>query len=150
MLHGNRIENTLFGGPAFGHLMQGDIIFRIDGQPVSEQSILSDLRGSDVPGSKVVLTILRSKRAQKSRRRRFPTRPSADSPDIAADDNNLEEIEVIITRMATAEIADRRAMFDHFTFLQVLSYFFSVVNKLLTATSCAGALCYKRRRRSCS
>ena len=57
MLHGTKIENTLFGGPAFGHLMKGDILVKVDGSPVSENSILSDLRGTDIPGSKVAMTV---------------------------------------------------------------------------------------------
>jgi C-terminal processing protease CtpA/Prc len=118
MLHGTKIENTLFGGPAFGQLMKGDILVKIDGEPVSEESIISDLRGNDIPGSKVALTVRRVK--GDSQRRMIPISHSPfGSPNISTDDNDTEEIEIVITRIATAEIADKRRMFDHFTTIQV-------------------------------
>jgi hypothetical protein len=119
MLHGTKIENTLFGGPAFGHLLKGDILVKIDGAPVSEESILSDLRGTDIPGSKVALTVRRKGDANSSGRNAPKEHYPFDSPSISFDDDDAEEIEFVITRMATAEIADRRRMFDHFTSLQV-------------------------------
>jgi C-terminal processing protease CtpA/Prc len=118
MLHGTKVENTLFGGPAFGHLIKGDIIVKIDGAPVSEDNILSDLRGTDMPGSKVALTVRRIKRESQSRIVPISHSPF-DNSHISADEIDTEEIEFIITRIATAEIADRRRMFDHFTTLQV-------------------------------
>ena len=125
MLHGTKIENTLFGGPAFGLLLKGDILVKIDGVPTSEESILSDLRGSDIPGSKVVLTVRRVKGDENTnspRRMASKEHQPFDSPNISFDDDDMDEIEVIITRIATAEIADRRRMFDHFTSLQVSKF----------------------------
>jgi PDZ domain-containing secreted protein len=119
MLHGTKIENTLFGGPAFGHLMKGDILVKVDGSPVSENSILSDLRGTDIPGSKVAVTVRRVKRDSNSQIRMVQNLHPFESPNISADDDDMEEIEINITRIATAEIADRRKMFDHFTSIQV-------------------------------
>ena len=118
MLHGTKVENTLFGGPAFGHLIKGDILVKIDGVPVSEETILADLRGSDIPGSTVVLTVLRSKQCTDSLQNQERHSP-IDAPNFSADEDDMDEIDIRITRIATAEIADRRKMFDHFTSLQV-------------------------------
>jgi hypothetical protein len=120
MLHGTKIENTLIGGPAFGLLKKGDILIKIDGQPVSEENILTALRGSDIPGSKVVLTVNRLKGDAPDTRHYGGNYMSASpSPDISADEEDLEQVDIDITRIATAEIADRRRMFDMFTFLEV-------------------------------
>jgi C-terminal processing protease CtpA/Prc len=118
MLHGIKVENTLFGGPAFGQLMKGDILVKIDGVPVSEETILADLRGSDIPGSTVVLTVQRSKQCTDSLQNQERHSP-IDVPNLSADEDDMDEIDIRITRIATAEIADRRKMFDHFTSLQV-------------------------------
>jgi hypothetical protein len=123
MLHGIKVENTLIGGPAFGNLMKGDILVKVDGHPVSEDNILSELRGNDIPGSKVVLTVRRIKSDTVSPRVTIPKEPSPFvSPDISFDSDDSEEVDISIIRMATAEIADRRKMFDHFTFLQVMKF----------------------------
>ena len=123
MLHGTKIENTLIGGPAFGLLAKGDILVKIDGQPVSEENILTALRGSDIPGSKVVLTVHRVKgevpNIKSSFRKQTNYVSASPSPDISADEEDMDEIDISITRIATAEIADRRRMFDLFTFLEV-------------------------------
>jgi hypothetical protein len=119
MLHGTKVENTLIGGPAFGNVMKGDLIVRVDGKPVVEDNILSELKGNDTPGSKVVLTVRRIKIEAASPRLIIPgERSPFASPDFSIDDDDSEEIDIKITRMATAEIADRRKMFDHFTYLQ--------------------------------
>ncbi len=124
MLHGTKIENTLIGGPAFGLLAKGDILVKIDGQPVSEENILTALKGNDIPGSKVVLTVHRVKGEVPNTKPiiRRQTNYDSPSPDISADDEDMEEIDISITRIATAEIADRRRMFDLFTFLEVLKF----------------------------
>ena len=119
MLHGTKIENTLIGGPAFGLLRKGDILIKIDGQPVSEENILTALRGNDIPGSKVVLTVNRLKGEVPDTRYHGNYMSASPSPDISADEEDLEQIDINITRIATAEIADRRRMFDMFTFLEV-------------------------------
>jgi hypothetical protein len=123
MLHGNKVENTLIGGPAFGKIMKGDILVKVDGNPVSEDNILSELRGNDTPGSKVVMTVRRIKIDTVSPRLPSPKERSPfASPDFSFDGDDSEEIDISITRMATAEIADRRKMFDHFTYLQVINF----------------------------
>jgi C-terminal processing protease CtpA/Prc len=111
MLHGTRIEETLIGGPSFGVLFKGDDILKIDGKPVSSDDIVDALRGPDIPGTKVLLTIQRH----------------ISSMDLSRDPDDDEllisgtvtEMTVELTRMATAEIADRRRLFDLFTVCKV-------------------------------
>jgi hypothetical protein len=120
MLQGTKVENTLFGGPAFGLLMRGDILVKIDGVPVSEGNILSCLRGTDIPGSKVTFTVRRVKRSAHNPTRMVPKKHSvSDSLKKFHDGDDMEEVEISITRIETAEIADRKRMFDLFTTLQV-------------------------------
>jgi hypothetical protein len=118
MLHGVKVENTLIGGPSFGLLEKGDIIVRIDGDYVSEADVFEKLKGCDIPGSQVLITVERlgssSPLSVKSLR--------------DFDGLDTREVEVMVTRMATAEIADRRRMFDLFTVLEV-----SVLLDLLVA-----------------
>ena len=128
MLHGNKVENTLIGGPAFGNIMKGDVLVKVDGNPVSEGNILSELRGNDIPGSKVALTVRRVKKGASPRLIIQKERSSVASQDSDYDDDS-EEIDISITRMATAEIADRRKMFDHFTYLQANSYSFLITQR---------------------
>jgi C-terminal processing protease CtpA/Prc len=135
MLHGNKVENTLIGGPAFGNIMKGDILVKVDGNPVTEDNILSELRGNDTPGTEVVLTVRRV-RPEAASPLKIPTERSPfASPDLSVDDEDLQEIDISITRMATAEIADRRKMFDHFSFLQVI-YFFNFDSTTLNTNCC--------------
>jgi hypothetical protein len=110
MLHGVRIENTLIGGPSFGLLEKGDIITRIDGEYVTEVEVFEKLRGCDIPGSQVVISV-----------ERYPNISPYSSRNSRDMDRDVEaqEIDVQVTRMATAEIADRRRMFDLFTLLEV-------------------------------
>jgi hypothetical protein len=152
MLHGTKIENTLIGGPAFGLLAKGDILIKIDGQPVSEDNILTALRGNDIPGSKVILTVHRVKGEVPNLRRIVPKELSASpSPDYSADEEDLEEIDISITRIATAEIADRRRMFDLFTFLEVIkrSSFHFACPCPLACILLAGTRCCERRSGGC-
>lgn len=61
MLLGCTIDNMVVGGPAYGcqKLEKGDVILKIDGQPVNQDNLLSYLIGNDTPGSKVAITILK-------------------------------------------------------------------------------------------
>lgn len=117
MLHGTKVINTLVGGPAFGYLMEGDIILKIDGQEVSIEDVSIYIRGHDIPGSKVTFTVLRRKAQACVDNEADPKSPY--SPDIYSEDGNLDELEISITRVATAEIADRKRMFDLLTFSKV-------------------------------
>ena len=118
MLHGVRVENTLIGGPSFGLIERGDVIVRIDGEIVTESDVFERLRGCDLPGSQVLITVERygsnSPLSAKSLR------------DFEALDSR--EVDIHVTRMATAQIADRRRMFDLFTLLEV--FFNSTATKL--------------------
>jgi hypothetical protein len=153
MLHGIKIENTLFGGPAFGLLKKGDILAKIDGQFVTEENILTALRGGDIPGTKVFMTVLRAKQDQSTVRPRGSRDVSvSSSPDVSAEDEEREEIELCITRIATAEIADRRRMFDLFTFLEVSLVIHCVDSYLLLIFAGflnQGPSCCQRRPRGC-
>ena len=109
MLQGTRIEDTLIGGPSFGVLFKGDEILEIDGKAVNSDTILEFLRGSDIPGSKVTISV---------RRKRASSR--LQSRDDSPMRKQLQET-VEVTRMATADIADRRRIFDLFTIFKVSS-----------------------------
>ena len=107
MLRGTRIEDTLIGGPSFGILFKGDEILAIDGDPVTSDSVLDALKGSDIPGSKVDIRVRRKKSNAEE--------VSEDSPT-----KKRIELSVEVTRMATADIADRRRIFDLFTIFKVM------------------------------
>jgi hypothetical protein len=112
MLHGIKIENTLIGGPSFGLLEKGDVIVRIDGEDVTEADVFEKLRGCDIPGSQVVITV-----------ERFGSNSPLSARSLRDFDGlDTREVDVVVTRMATAEIADRRRMFDLFTVLEVFVY----------------------------
>lgn len=59
MLNECTIEDTLPGSPA--HVSQklkaGDIISAVDGDPVTKDTVLGAIRGKDVPGTSVVITV---------------------------------------------------------------------------------------------
>ncbi len=112
MLHGTRIEETLIGGPSFGILFKGDEILKIDGKAVSNDDIVQALTGSDIPGTKVLLAIQRHISSMDLSR-------DLDDDDITLA-GTVIEMTVELTRMATAEIADRRRLFDLFTVFKVL------------------------------
>jgi hypothetical protein len=109
MLHGKKIENTLIGGPSFGILEKGDFIVSIDGENVSEENVYEKLKGCDIPGTEVSITVERCGNTTSSSVRSLSDFEQLDS----------RKIEVSVSRMATAEIADRRRMFDLFTIMEV-------------------------------
>jgi hypothetical protein len=112
MLHGTKIEGTLIGGPSFGLIFKGDQIVRIDGKDVTSETVLGALRGCDIPGSKVTITIQRQN-------------PVSEMPGLAIQNNRLkmhagdENVDVEVTRMATADIADHQRIFELFTVFKV-------------------------------
>ena len=87
------------GGPAYNcqQLSKGDILLKVDDEPVHLDSFHDKLVGCDVPGSSVKLTVF--------------------SP------SKNEEKEVTLTRMATTTIADNVRMFELFTSLKVSQTF---------------------------
>lgn len=140
MLLGTRIEDTLIGGPSFGILFKGDEIVEIDGELVTCENILDALRGSDIPGSKVNVRV----------RRKKPFNEDA-SKDLTPRKRTEETVEV--TRMATAEIADRRRIFDLFTVFKVEFDGFESDQQndrvnILVLFSLTGPSCSKQRLRS--
>jgi hypothetical protein len=90
MFHGNIIESMVVGGPAFNcqELDRGDELLRVDGQPVTEQNRHRLLIGSDLPGSQVTLTVRKASGATK---------------------------DVVLSRMKSEQIADKRRIFELFT-----------------------------------
>ncbi|EKX31360.1 hypothetical protein GUITHDRAFT_149349 [Guillardia theta CCMP2712] len=57
MLHDCTVDGLVIGGPAFlsKAIEKGDVIVKIDNKETSAETILSDLVGSDLPGSTVLL-----------------------------------------------------------------------------------------------
>ena len=110
MLCGLKVQNTLMGGPSAGLIEKGDVLLRVDGESVTENDVVAKLRGSDIPGSQILITV--------DRRGSTSPRSSTKSPIIGCE-TIKEEVDVLVTRMATSEIADRRRMFDLFTTLEV-------------------------------
>jgi hypothetical protein len=112
MLHGTKIEGTLIGGPSFGLIFKGDQIVRIDGKDVTSETVLGALRGCDIPGSTVTITIQRQS-------------PVSEEPGLVIQNNRLKlhaddgNVDVEVTRMATADIADHQRIFELFTIFKV-------------------------------
>ena len=83
-------------GPAYNcqRLSRGDVLLKVDDEPVDLHDFHDRLIGGDVPGSMVKLTVF------------TPT--------------TNEEKEVMLTRMPTSVIADNVRMFELFTSLKVI------------------------------
>jgi hypothetical protein len=139
MLKGLRIDNMVIGGPAHntGLLEKGDTIVAIDGIAVTEESIHAALLGEDIPGSSVVLTIKRPVLPEANFAGMIPDAGGfasavfrhADSvfnPSGLIRDGSPQgkqnTSEVVVVRMDTATIADRRYMFELFTDMKASSH----------------------------
>jgi len=105
MLDGCAIDNLLIGGPGHkcGALKKGDIIVAVDNQPVDSDNVLDSIVGSDTPGSSVILTL-----------KKIDSDHDFSLPDFYSD----QFFSVELVRMATAEIAERRRLFELFTALK--------------------------------
>ena len=90
MLNGVKVENMVIGGPAYNcqQLTKGDEIVSVDGTSVTKDTVLRALIGSDQPGSSVRIKV-----------------EKADG----------SESEIMLRRMSSERIADRRRMFEWFT-----------------------------------
>lgn len=89
MLSGCKVETCLIGAPAWAASMQcGDIIEQVDGTAVSSATVQGALKGSDEPGSAVKLTVRRK---------------------------SGESILLVLHRMASEQVADKRRLFELFT-----------------------------------
>jgi hypothetical protein len=105
MLDGCVVDNVLIGGPAHssGALRKGNIIVAVDKQLVSTDNVLASIVGSDTPGSSVILTL-----------KKIDFDNDFSLPDFYSD----QFFSVELVRMATAEIAERRRLFELFTALK--------------------------------
>ncbi len=95
MVKETTVDELLSGGPAHmsKDFQRGDVILEVDGQPATSHNIIDLLVGEDVPGS---LIQLRTKRGD-------------------------EELQRTLIRAATAELADKKAMFALFTKIKDLA-----------------------------
>ena len=61
MLNDLIIDNMVIGGPAYKckQLDKGDKIIKVDGYDVDENNFQKILLGDDIPGSPVILTVLK-------------------------------------------------------------------------------------------
>ena len=61
MLNDLIIDNMVIGGPAYKckQLDKGDKIIKVDGYDVDENNFQKILLGDDIPGSSVILTVLK-------------------------------------------------------------------------------------------
>ena len=103
MMNGAMIDNMVIGGPAYNseQLSKGDIILEVDGRPVNSENLHEALLGADVPGTQFVIKVKK-----------------AGSGGMWGSEAGTVK-SVILTRMATEVIADRRRMFELFTDLKV-------------------------------
>ena len=95
MLSGVSIDTVVVGGP--GHAMadklrKGDKITHVDGTPVTPDNVLALLMGNDQPGTTVKITVKSAA--------------------------NAKSTDLTLTRAATAQIADRCALYEMFTQLK--------------------------------
>ena len=135
MLNGLTIDNMVVGGPAYnsGQLQQNDVISQIDGLPVSIENIHDALLGSDVPGSTVTITVRRGFREARPVAVEKPDplwfaksggslpgsfKDKIGSPSVQNSQSGSTHV-VVLVRMATEIIADRRRMFELFTIMKV-------------------------------
>jgi C-terminal processing protease CtpA/Prc len=92
ILDGTVIDSMVVGGPAYntGQLDRGDIILRINHEPVAEDNLHALLVGTDSPGSTVTISVRKAERP-------------AGQADVR---------DVILTRMDTETIADRCRLYE--------------------------------------
>ena len=95
MLNGTTIEFLVVGGPGYncGQLDRGDTVLRVNTEAVTSETILQALVGDDVPGSELSLTVKKGSKVGDVR-------------------------VVILQRIATELIADRRRTFELFTIIK--------------------------------
>ena len=103
MMNGAVIDNMVIGGPAYNseQLDKGDVILEVDGRAVNPETLHEALLGADVPGTQFVIKV----------------RKAGSGGMWGSDAGTIKD--VILTRMATETIADRRRMFELFTDLKV-------------------------------
>ena len=84
MLHGVVIDHMIEGGPAHksNQLEPGDVVLKVDGKDVTEDTLPGMVIGSDMPGSIVTLTVQKASE-EVSLRRGCVRAPFARLPQIA-------------------------------------------------------------------
>lgn len=122
-LVGLTIDHVMIGGPAYNcqHLSKGDILLKVDDEPVDVDTVRDKLIGCDVPGSRVKIT--------------------AFSP------TQNEEKEVVMTRMATTMISNNVLMLELFTSLKVCRRVICVFERPNTIHPSINAFMYSKRMR---
>jgi hypothetical protein len=136
MVNGTVIENMVVGGPAFnsGQLVPGDSIVQIDGKLVTAKDLFEELVGSDIPGTTVTLTV-KSKRDQIAEKRNplwFVAHSPASVPAVLRDPETEPQAvhkTVVLTKIASEVIADRRRLFELFTNIKVCQILMSKQHK---------------------
>ena len=120
MIQGNVISSMCFGGPAFNSklLEKNDAIVGIDGVSVNEDSIYEHLLGSDIPGSRVTLTVI--KHVTRQRVDVELSRMSAEEDDVFAERQRLFErftelMDVAVRQNKDSELELIKETIDSFT-----------------------------------
>ena len=118
---GLTIDHVVIGGPAYNcqRLSKGDILLKVDDEPVDVDTFRDKLIGCDVPGSWVKIT--------------------AFSP------TQNEEKEVVLTRMATTMIANNLRMVELFTSLKVCRQVICVCERPNAIHASINAYMYRKR-----
>ena len=93
------VDNVMTGAPASHckQIQKGDVVVEIDGTPVTPKNIIELLVGNDVPGSSVTLKLARNSRSDQ------------------------RTLQVVLKRASTAELADKKKMFQLFTHIKDLA-----------------------------
>ena len=70
MLHGVAVDHMIEGGPAHksNQLEPGDLVLKVDGKDVTEDTLPGMVIGSDMPGSIVTLTVQKASHEVRLRR----------------------------------------------------------------------------------
>jgi hypothetical protein len=154
VLNGMVIDDLVVGGPAFltGQLEPGDVIVQANNQPITAENIHAALIGDDIPGSTITITV---KKGQKIKQQQ-QTLTRAENPmwylnsALSSEDGalpvNLRDKnpvdtpsaamkEVVLTRMKSSLVAEKKRFFEQFTMIRVslISTFLSLLD-LYTVT----------------
>ena len=99
MVKDNVVDNVMTGAPASHckQIQKGDVVVEIDGTPVTPKNIIELLVGDDVPGTSVTLKLARNSRSDQ------------------------RTLQVTLKRASTAELADKKKMFQLFTHIKDLA-----------------------------
>ena len=130
LLNGAYVDDVIVGGPAFNteQIEKGDTIVRVDNVEVTAENVQRALIGTDRPESTVTVTI---KKGASSILRKGDSNPlwylnsaiSSTSPLPAAlqdhADSDAMTRDVVVTRMRSANVADRKRISELLTIMKV-------------------------------